>query len=282
MKINLPIFLLSASLALFPCWCRAQLAMSLKMNRSHYLQYETIYAQVSIRNNSGHSIVFGEDKRLQGKLLFKIIDSQRIPIAAISTASYPMAGIIIDAGQTKKLVVPVSHFYQLKRCDTYRLYAYIEYNQFEDVYRSNDAVFEISEGIVAWEKTVGIPDFSLSGKPQQIKNRTYKMVCLTEGSRKSNYLVIEDKKRVYNVIFISHELGEERISYDTDQLSRLHLMIPMTPKIFVYLIVDINGKIDEESVYKRTQTVPSLVRNPETGKVYVTGGNKADKEIDYR
>jgi len=53
-------------------------------------------------------------------------------------------------------------------------------------------------------------------------------------------------------------------------------------KIFVYLIVDVNGKIDEETVYKRTTTVPAIVRSPESGKIYVTGGTHAKKKRDYK
>lgn len=283
MKIKFKTFLLLILLAVIPGLCRAQLAISLKMSRTNYLQYETIYAKISVHNNSGHAVVFGEDKRLQGKLLFKIIDNQRNLIKEIDSASlYPMNGIIIESGKDKEFVVPVSHFYQLKKCGIYRLYAYIEHNMFEEIYRSNDAIFEINQGVPGWEQTVGIPEFMQASQKEKVKTRTYKMVCLLEGSQKSNYLVIEDKKRIYSVIFLSHELGEERITHKVDHISRLHLLIPMSPKIFVYLIVDPNGKIDEESVYKRTNTVPALARLSNTGEIYVTGGAKADKKTDYR
>ncbi len=282
MKVKLKVFLLLAMLTIIPALCRAQLAISLKMNRSHYLQYETVYAKISIRNNSGHAVIFGNDKRLHGKLLFKIIDSQHALVAKISKTAYPMDGVIIEAGKRKNFVVPVSRFYKLKKCGTYRLYAFVEHNMFNDTYRSNDTIFEISKGIVAWKQTVGIPEFMLPRKKQKVVNRTYKMVRLLEGSKKSNYLVIEDKRRIYSVIFLSYELGDERIAHEIDSLSRLHLLIPMSPKIFVYLIIDINGKIDEESVYKRTKTVPAMVRVPSSGKVYITGGARADRKTDYR
>lgn len=283
MKIKLKIFLFLIIFAAVALLSNAQLAMSLKMNRSNYLQYETVYAKVNIRNNSGHAVIFGDDKRLQGRLLFKIIDLERKPVPAFSEEqSYPMQGVIIEAGQSKEFVVPVSRFYDLKRCDTYRMYAFVEHNMFEDMYRSNDVTFEVNKGIVAWEKTVGIPEFMLSQKKDKVAKRNYKMVTLAEGSQKSNYLVIDDPKRVYSVIFLSYEVGEERIAHEIDEISRLHLLIPMSPKIFVYLIVDISGKIDEESVYRRTQTVPALVRAPDSGKIYVTGGAKAKKDIDYK
>lgn len=282
MKIKMKVFLLLALLLTISSLCKAQLAMSLKMNRSHYLQYEKIYAKVTIRNNSGHDIIFGDNKRLQGKLLFKIIDNKSIPMPAISETSYPMAGVILGAGQHKDFVVLISNFYQLRKCGTYRVYAYIEHNMFEDVYRSKDTIFEVNKGIVVWKRPVGIPEFMLVNKRKKIKNRTYKLVSLLESNKRSNYLVIEDKKRIYSVLFLSNALGEEQITHEVDYMSRLHLMIPMSPKIFVYLIVDVNGQIDEETVYKRTSTVPSIVRAPKSGKIYVTGGTHAKRKRDYR
>lgn len=278
MKNKLNLLVLSLLLTVLSYTASAQLAMSLKMNRSHYLQYETIYAKITIRNNSGHAIIFGKDKRLQGKLLFKIMNRKRTPVKTLQSNSYPMAGTILKAGESKEFIIPVSDYYGLRKCDTYRIYAYIEHNMFEDTYRSNETSFEVSKGITMWTKTVGIPEFMNPRKKTKIKNRNYNLVTLIMGSQKNNYLVIDDKKRIYSVLFLSQELGEERISHEIDHLSRLHLMIPMTPKIFVYLIVDINGNIDEETVYKRTRTVPALVRNSETGKVYVTGGTRAKKK----
>jgi hypothetical protein len=120
------------------------------------------------------------------------------------------------------------------------------------------------------------------GKKGKVRNRTYKQVRLLQGSEKGNYLVVEDKKRVYNVLFLGNSLGEEKISHEVDNFSNLHIMVPISPKIFVHITIDVNGKVDEESVYKRTRTVPTMVRNPETGKVYVTGGAPAKQKRDYK
>lgn len=282
MKTKIKFLLLLALFTAIPFISKAQLAISLKMNRNYYLQYETVYAKVKVRNDSGHAVVFGKDKRLQGKLLFKIVTAKGVPVSTISKTPYPMEGIIINAGQSKEFIIPISRFYDLKPCGTYRLYAYIEHNMFQDVYRSNDGIFEVNAGITSWKRTVGIPEFMMKGKKKKVSKRTYRMVTLIAGSQKSNYLVIEDKKRIYTVLFLSTVLGEEHIKHEVDHLSRLHLMIPMSPKIFVYLVIDPMGKIDEETVYKRTNTVPSMVRSPKTGKIYVTGGAKAKRQKDYR
>jgi len=282
MKSKIKVFLSLILLTSISFLCSAQLAMTLKMSRTHYLQYETIHAKVTIRNNSGHAVVFGDNKRLQGKLLFKIISRQRIPRGKIKDASFPMSGVIIKPGQHKDFIVPISNFYKLRQCGTFRIYAYVEHNMFEDNYMSNETSFEINKGFTIWKQVVGVPEFMLSKKKQQIKNRTYRLAGLLSGRTRSYYLVIENKTRVFGVLYLGDALGEEKITHEVDALSNLHLMIPISPKIFVHLVVDVNGRLEDESVYKRTTTVPALVRNPKTGKIYVIGGSHAKKKRDYR
>ncbi len=53
MKAKIKVFLFLVLLTSISFMSNAQLAMTVKMNRSHYLQYEVIYAKVTIRNNSG-------------------------------------------------------------------------------------------------------------------------------------------------------------------------------------------------------------------------------------
>ena len=44
----------------------AQVAMDLSLNRTVYMQYEPIYAAVTLRNDSGRALAFGHDPKLQG------------------------------------------------------------------------------------------------------------------------------------------------------------------------------------------------------------------------
>lgn len=54
----------------------AQVAMDLSLNRTVYMQYEPIYAAVTLRNDSGRALAFGHDPKLQGFVLFEIRDSK--------------------------------------------------------------------------------------------------------------------------------------------------------------------------------------------------------------
>ena len=51
-----------------------QIAMKLEMNRAAYLQYERIFARLTLRNDSGQIIVFGKDPKLNGVIHFEFTD----------------------------------------------------------------------------------------------------------------------------------------------------------------------------------------------------------------
>ncbi|NCC94702.1 MAG: hypothetical protein EOM10_15770, partial [Opitutae bacterium] len=54
----------------------AQVAMDLTLNRSIYMQYEPIYACVTLRNDSGRPLLFGKRAELQGYVLFEVTDQR--------------------------------------------------------------------------------------------------------------------------------------------------------------------------------------------------------------
>ena len=54
----------------------SQLAMELNSNQTHYMQYESIYMHLRIRNDSGRPMVFGKNEKLTAKLYFEIADTR--------------------------------------------------------------------------------------------------------------------------------------------------------------------------------------------------------------
>jgi hypothetical protein len=280
-KIVLFLLLCCISLSFIPS-VQAQLALKMEMSRKNYLKYEPVFAKVIMRNDSGHAIAFGHMKQLQGKLEFEITDSRRHTIQKINKDDYPIIGTIIRAGQTKQFIIPLSTYYNLKNPGKYRLHAYITHGMLKNSYRSNDCVFEISPGVVLWQRTVGIPKFMRKKQTGTIPTRTFLIKSLLEENHKTYFLQIEDEKRIYSVRRIGFELGQESFTCDVDMLSQIHILLPVSPKIFSYLVYDINGKLERREVYKRTKTIPTLIRDPQNGKVYVAGGEVARKKLDYR
>ena len=66
-----------------------------------------------------------------------------------------------------------------------------------------------------------------------------------------------------------------------DMLSRIHLLMPVAPRIFHYMLFNADGTNLESSYWKTVDTIPGLFRNPQTGKVERLGGARARLGIDF-
>ena len=54
----------------------AQIGMDLSLNRTNYMQYEPIYACVTLRNDTARPLLFGKHPKLQGYILFEVTDQR--------------------------------------------------------------------------------------------------------------------------------------------------------------------------------------------------------------
>ena len=261
----------------------AQLALELTVPRPLYLEYERIIVKVKMRNYSGQPLVFGRDERLSGKLLFEITLNGKT-LAPLPDAEYPMTGTILQPGETREFLVQLSRYYKLTQPGIYNVHAYVKHKLLPNDYKSQDRRFEVTTGAKAWSRTVGIPELlssAIAGERDQINERTYEIRTLTNNADRLYYLMVEDPKHIYAVLPVGRMVGVETFRAEVDMLSRLHLLAPVSPKLFRYYVVGLDGRIENTQMYKTDKTTPSLFRQPDTGKVGVVGGAEARVGIDY-
>lgn len=260
----------------------AQLGLELVMSRSIYLAHEPIFAKVKIRNYSGQPLVFGEDSRLRGEVLFEFVGPDQRVIAPLSD-HFSMVGTILMPGESKELIIPVSRYYNFRKAGVYRGHAYVKHQLLKDMFKSNDCRIEVSNGVPVWKRSVGVPEVIRTNGlvNEKIKSRNYVLKTMVEGATKHYYLSIEDEKNIYAVLHVGREVGVERFKAEIDMLSRLHLIVPISPRIFHYNIINLNGQVELDQYLKTTRTVPSLVREPQSGAVHAVGGDQALPGVDY-
>ena len=262
---------------------RAQLGLEISLNRSVYMRYEPIYACVKIRNDSGRPLLFGKDPRLQGFILFEIRDSRGRVVPQRPDADISVTGLLLGPGEVKSMIIPIQKYYNLDRCDNYSINVFVSHNRLPEEYQSRDTYFRIDTGIKIWSRTVGMADVTgqISGDTPA-KERTYTICALSEGSSKFYYLLVEDKENTYGVMRIGKEIGREKFTAEVDMLSRIHLLMPISPRVFHYLSFSIDGETIDNSYWKTTSTIPMLYRDPKSGMVARIGGAEARVGIDFR
>ena len=86
---------------------------------------------------------------------------------------------------------------------------------------------------------------------------------------------------IYSVIRVGKAVGYEKFTAETDMLSRLHLLMPISPKVFHYLAFSPDGKKFADEYRKTSGTIPMLMRDPDTGIVTLLGGETARAGVDF-
>lgn len=257
-----------------------QLTVGLSFNRSRYMRYEHIYACVTVRNDSGRPLLFGQRPELQGFILFDIRDHRNHLVPRRENQEFSAQGLYIAPGEVKNIVVPLHKYYKLDKDGSYRIHAYVSHNRIPREYRSKDILIKVSSGSVIWEKTVGLPSRTGDNMDELIE-RKYS-ISKVEGERvKYYYLTVEDNGKIYAVTRLGMVLAHMRYDAQVDMLSRIHLLMPVGPRVYHYLAFNADGMNLENSYWKTSDTEPVLYRDSKTGHVIRIGGVPAKKGVDY-
>lgn len=280
MKINWKFFALTAVMAaVMPVFAR--MGVGIVLNRRGYMLHEQVYACVTLRNDSGRPLMFGSRPELQGFVLFDIRDSLNRPVRRVKGEDISVTGLYLASGEIKTMVIPLGKYYDLSKAGSYRVHAYVGHNALPHEFRSKNVNFSISEGVEVWRKSVGKPDLT-GDKRADYEERTYSIRVASDAGFRSFYLRVEDEKSIQAVTLIGHEVSYEKFQVEIDMLSRIHLLMPVAPRVFHYMSFNVDGINLASSYWKTAGTIPMLYRDPKTGKVTRMGGVEARRGIDYR
>ena len=260
---------------------QAQIGITMSLNRRVYMQYENIFACVTLRNDTGKPLLFGKDPALQGFVLFDIRDGADRPVAQKGKDGVSVTGLILGPGEVRKLVIPLNKYYDLTANGRYKIHAFVSHNTLRHEYRSKDVFFRVTPGIEVWKKEVGLPDVG-EKKSRTSDIRKYSIRVVSEDSISSYYLMVEDDKRIYAVTKVGQVIGYERYSAEVDMLSRIHLLMPISPRVFHYLAFNADGALLVNSYWKNSDSIPMLFRDSKSGKVTRIGGVPARAGVDFR
>jgi hypothetical protein len=247
------------------------------------MQYEPVYACITLRNDSGRALIFGQDPKLQGFIYFLIRDNKGRTIAKRPGKEISTMGILLKPGEIRNLVIQVNDFYDLDKTGTYSINVCLAHNMLPQELRcKNERTFQIDPGVEVWSAKVGIPD--LSGKASSntpAKERKYSIRTLLDPPSKHFYLFVEDDEMVYGVSRIGKEVGIEKFKAEVDMLGRIHLLMPISPRVFHYLTFSLDGVNTASTFWRTSDSIPTIYRDPKNGFVRRVGGTEAKPGVDF-
>ncbi len=250
-----------------------QIALKLELSQKDYLQYDKVYAKVTMDNYSGTPIVFGSAEQLKGSLSFHIETPDKSVEFLIDEKITPnIENMILRPGFGATVTVPISKYYDMKTRGRYRVKAIIKHVRLPNAYQSNTMTCMVVKGITMYERKIGVPDVLNEGG--QIALRKYRLVSYYNGADTVFNLVVEDEANIYAVRKVGFQTGSLVPVCEIDAFSNIHILNQVSTKIFSYLSFDYNGKLLKREIYDRVGTM-RFVRT-KSAMIKVQGGVIAD------
>ena len=260
-----------------------QIGMRIIMNRKVYMQYEPIYACITLRNDSGRALLFGQDPKLQGFIYFLIRDNKGRTIAKRPAKEIATTGILLKPGESRNLIIQVNDYYDLDKPGTYSINVCLAHNMLpQELKCKTERTFQIDQGIEVWSAKVGVPDLSEKASGNRpAKERKYSIRTLLDHPSKHYYLVVEDEEMIYGVSRIGKQVGIEKFKAEVDMLGRIHLLMPISPRVFHYLTFSLDGVNTASTYWRTSDSIPTIYRDSKTGFVRRVGGTEAKPGLDF-
>jgi len=271
---------LSVLCILFPLAVNAQLKVGLDFERTKFIQHEPIDMTVQVINNSGTQLAFGKNK---GKLEFLIlseINNFNTIVNPFKADFNPAAGLILGAGETKKLVIRINKHFPMARDIKYRISARISHPSLQNALQSKKpSEIEVSKGDEISTHLFGVTDIT---NPKKVQTRKYSILGFNVDNNEMYCLKIFDNKWVYALHRLGPKVQGIQPQHETDSFSNIHVLIQLEPKVFMHSVFSPEGKKQQVVIYKASfDNVPRLVRDSDLGKITIRDGLKAIEGVDY-
>jgi hypothetical protein len=256
----------------------AQIAVRIETDRPKYLRYEPIMLSITVRNDSGNALIFGDTSQEDGYLSFRVRTRDGMEVHQTPSGANPVAGLVLGAGETKQLAFPLNSVCTMHREGMYHVEVQIGHARLRHDYRSNSVAIEVRDGIVEWRRTIGMPQADPTGR---IPERVVSLLVMHEDQGDTYCLRMEDDGAVYATVRLGARMGGAKPSCDVDGISHVHVLYLDRPRLYVHHVFDQNLTIVQTKHYVFEQTAPRLTRDNELGRVQVVGGRLAVAGKDY-
>lgn len=272
---------MAAIVALLATDALAQVGLKLKSERDKYLKYEHINMTLLVRNYSGNTLVFGNAEGTQGRLLFDVTSRSGKPVPTLSAKANPIAGMVFAPGESKQLTLTLNALYDLQRDDFYTVTAYIDHKRMTQGFKSNTVSFEVRDGIVITQRTIGLPT---EKNDELIKNVSATLLRFNEGNHSEIYcLRIEDATSVYGTFRLGPYIIGGQPQLDADGTSAIHVLVQISSRLYSYAVYSlIKGKaiLRMQRYYLPDNGTPQLSRS--TGYLKILYAKPAIEGVDYQ
>jgi len=244
------------------------------------LRYEPIDVILTIRNNSGNTLIFSDADINSGRIFFDVSGQNGKVSKSFDKRANPASGLILAAGDARELKISINMLHDMQKEDTYSITAYLNHDRLSRTLLSNTVDLEVVEGLRIMERSVGLQAEDDTSVIKSIKL----LLLLFDGKEEKLYcLRAEDEENVYAVFRLGPYISGSKPQLEIDGSSSIHIFIQVRPRLYSYLIyafVGRNLQLRQQRYYVPENGTPTLDR--QTGFLRVVHARVANEGTDYR
>ena len=261
---------------------QAQIGIRISAKRARYLKYEPIEITLTLRNNTGNTLVFEKNNqgKTQGRLMFSVRSPNGRFVRPMTPDLNPIEGLVFAPGQTRELKLILNNLFELHNEDFYNVNAYIEHRRINRAFESNQLTFEVREGTILHEKKIGLP----TEKPDDPIHIVTATLMRFDDSQHDIYcLRINDDRLVYGTFRLGPYIQGSKPQLDADEVSAIHVLVQIYPRLYKYAVFSIiHGEAKQriEKYFVPDRGVPTLSRA--TGYLKILHAKQAQEGIDFK
>ena len=115
----------------------------------------------------------------------------------------------------------------------------------------------------------------------RIPSRRVTLLLFHDRSGDIYCLRVEDAEMVYGLVRLGSRISGAEPECDIDGASNIHVLFQMQSRLCAYRVYDYNAQLKQEKYYVADNTIPHLVRDPDIGRISLTGGRLGTEGVDF-
>ena len=257
-----------------PGSAKAQLMVQMKLQKTHYLAYESMQATVTINNRSGHDVVLGGPKN-SSWLNFDVYRDGQL-LSPRSSGGARFSPILLASGKSVVKKVDIAQIYPVSDYGSYSISATAYFPPLRKYFSSPRQRANVTDSRAFWKQSVGVS----RGRYKLASFREFSLHEHRDSNSSAIYVRLRETKgtRVYCTFSLGRFINVRKPQATVDAENRLHVMHMISPHIYSHSRVSPDGKFLGNKYYRAVaNNRPTLTINT-GGSVKVVGGIAYDPE----
>jgi hypothetical protein len=256
----------------------AQVTVEAQPEQKQFLPGEKLTVAVRITNLSGQPLPLGTEADW---LSFDVESRDSFMVSERGKLSV-MGAFTLESSKVAIKRVDLAPGFDLGQPGRYSVTATVRVKEWNQVFTSKPAVFDIIQGTKLWEKEFGVPP-PAGGPPGAIPEvRKYLVQQASYLKDLRLYLRISDvsNTRIIKVISLGQLLSFSHPEPQVDRLSNLHLLWQTGARSFAYRVVSPDGEIIARQTHEYSQDSRPHLAVDKQGDIVVQGGQRRPTRDD--